>query len=60
MLALCFGSVITLGLPPAKVKALAVTNQLSFTHRKGPKRGPRVTKIKKRKQKKGSQIDVDR
>jgi len=41
-----FGSVITIGLSPTKVKALAVTSDLSFTHGKGAKRGPRVNKIK--------------
>ena len=40
------GFVITIGLRPAKVKALAVTNDLSFTHSKGAKCDPRVTEIK--------------
>jgi hypothetical protein len=33
-------SFITIGLPPAKVKALAVASQLSFTQRKGPNTWP--------------------
>jgi hypothetical protein len=49
--ALNFHSVTTIGLPPAKVKVLAVTTELSLTHQGRPLHGPRENKKRAKRKK---------